>query len=590
MEFVITIGILIIFAALLTIIFKRRISETISIAVVEMILIVYACGLFDNLRLGVNLLFIFAIVQLFTIVIVLCKKKNNDEVKEIIKRIIVPELFVYFGLCLISIIINKDRIFMDYDEYTHWGRIVKTMFVSNNFGTNMDSIVYFNEYPPATPTFQYIFVAIKNVFSEDVIITAQNILYFSIIMPLFNNLFRKDNIKKSLMFLFGMLVIPMIFIKNFYLDILVDGIMGVYFVMAIYYCFENDKEIFFKYLKLFSCLIMLCLMKTTGIALAVLVILALLPKIIRNKKELKYLSIMVIVISIITIIWYIKAENGAKRWDFNQYVQTENKTTEEMIEVAKIYIKEFFIRKTITDQKFTMCTISLILVIFYIYVAKGYENKEYKYYLKVINIIFLLYVFFLMITYMTIFDMSEAPRLTSYWRYNATMLIPMSIYGLIGLFKSDRKIKIKECIFIFVILFNLLPHENIYQKYIDYKNYIEYSKNSRESFSQIKNYRGLFEKDDRILYVNGYEGVVKYSIAQYELLPQKIVDETDALFKEKEEFEKILEDGNYDYVYIYRMQDEVREVVKEIFKDELIKNDCLYKVVKENDENKLELF
>ena len=70
------------------------------------------------------------------------------------------------------------------------------MFLYNCFGTNEQSVVRFNEYPPFTALFQYLFLGISKVYREDIIITAQNILYFSIILPIIKNVkWKKGGIK-----------------------------------------------------------------------------------------------------------------------------------------------------------------------------------------------------------------------------------------------------------------------------------------------------------------------------------------------------------------------------------------------------------
>jgi len=115
---------------------------------------------------------------------------------------------------------NKGRIFEDYDEYNHWGIMIKNMFLYNTYGTNPESIVVFNDYPPLTSIFQYLFIQIKGIYAEDVIIIAQNILYFSMMIPITKNITWKKDVKRIVLSTIIILFLPIIFYANFYMSYL----------------------------------------------------------------------------------------------------------------------------------------------------------------------------------------------------------------------------------------------------------------------------------------------------------------------------------------------------------------------------------
>lgn len=68
-------------------------------------------------------------------------------------------------------------------------------------------------------------------------------------------------------------------------------------------------------------------------------------------------------------------------------------------------------------------------------------------------------------------------------------------------------------------------------------------------------------------------------------MPNKIARIMIGNFKNIEELEKIAQD--YDYLYIYRMKEETRKCVKEIFENKRIKNDTLYRI--QNNEKNINL-
>lgn len=65
----------------------------------------------------------------------------------------------------------------------------------------------------------------QNVYNEGIIIMAQSVLYLLIIMPVTKKL--RWNLKGFIKTVLIIIFLPMIFFKNFYLEILVDGILGV---------------------------------------------------------------------------------------------------------------------------------------------------------------------------------------------------------------------------------------------------------------------------------------------------------------------------------------------------------------------------
>ena len=596
MEFIIVLLIILIYSTMQTIIFKKRIEQTIPISIVEIVLIIYLAGLFDNLKIGITIVEIIAIIQLLTILFIICKQKEKDVVIQIFKRIITPGLFVYISIYCISIYINKGRIFEDYDEFNHWARIIKNMFIYNTYGTNSESIVVFNEYPPFTAIFQYIFLGIKNIYSEDVIIIAQNILFLSIIIPITKKFKWNKEIKNLIIILPLVMLVPMIFYKNFYLDILVDGLLGVMFAFVVFTCYEEEENKIFKNFKILYGEIMLCLTKTSGIGLAILAIIIYFIKILFDykkqkidlKKNIINIITIIFVTTIITSIWYIKVNDAKKRWDFNQYIEIENNKIEEMQEIAIKFKDAVIWKQTITDKKLTVLVTTLILICTNIYIIKKAKDKQnYKYYSIAILISIPIYLIFLLITYMTIFENSEASELTCFDRYCSTILLAVAMFQIMVLSEIEIKADIKNIVIIYTILLCVLPQENIVQKYIYAKNYITNSSIRRDVYTKITNYKNRIDTNDKILYISGTEGNAEYllSLNQYELMPLKIEDYNLGNFSNEKNFENILKNNNYTHIFIYRMDDEVKERIKSFFKYEYIQNDTLYKII--TNENKI---
>ena len=161
MEYFIAISIILIFSMVLALLLKKKTEQMIPVGIICITLPIYIAGLCNNLRLGLTVIEVLAILGIAIICYFICKQKEIKDVKELLLKIITPGTIVYILLSIFFIWINKGRIFEDYDEFNHWARIIKNMFMYNTYGVNEETIVYFNEYPPFTAVFQFLFIGIK---------------------------------------------------------------------------------------------------------------------------------------------------------------------------------------------------------------------------------------------------------------------------------------------------------------------------------------------------------------------------------------------------------------------------------------------
>ena len=435
--------IILIYSIILTILLKKRIEEVLPISIVEIVLIIYVFGLVNQLKLGIITIEILTIVQFLILLGIIIKNGKN-----IIHNILTPGLLIYTFLFFTSVIVNRNRIFEDYDEFNHWGLIVKNMFLYNTFGMNGREVVTFNEYPPFTAIFQYLFVMIQKIYKEDAIIIAHNILYFSIVIPITKTIKWNKNIIKMFVIIPVIIFLPLIFYENFYLDILVDGIIGIMFAYVIFSAFEKEENTKFKYLKILTGEIMLILTKTTSIALALLSItIIILEKIIfglklnkeKTKKEIKAIVIIFFIMVILISTWFLKMNGAKKRWDFQQIIKPESYSIKKVDTIFNKFIKEFFLNENITARKFTVFSIILLLVSIHIYNYKRIKTKEIKYYGLAMLINIVLWSFGMLFVYITIFDHKEAIELTCFERYISTILLANTTFQIFVMLSTDFK-------------------------------------------------------------------------------------------------------------------------------------------------------
>ena len=595
MGFFVVFTIIFCFAACLAIVLKKRIEQVIPVAVLVVILIIYVFGLLDNLRLGVEVVLILTAVGLAFLGMTVLKFDKKNKLKELRGYILTSGLVIYIGLFALSIFINKDRILQNYDEFNHWAVIVKNMFMYNSYGTNGESIVAFNEYPPFTAIFQYLFLDINNVYREDIIIMAQNILYFSIMIPITKNIGWNKSFRKIFIILPLMIFVPMFFYENFYLDILVDAILGVMFAYTIYAAYD-EKDVTFKYVQICTGIIMLALTKTSGIGLAVLALIIILIKVILNykndkkilKRELKLLAVITIIAIILTSIWYVKVNTAKKRWNFEQYIKSENLKPEEQKQVAKSFGMSVIFNQTITERKLTVFMTIIVFVCVQVYTIFIIKDKDFTYYSWAMMCSIPIYLIMLLITYVTIFIPMEAIQLTCFERYTCTILLAYAIFQMLVLSAREEKHFAKVVLVAITVIITLMPLSNITEKYIYAKNFKNTSKINRDIYTKFRKYANKIDVEDTVLYIMGPKANIEYQTAlnNYVTMPITIDKAIVGNFSKIEELKKVAE--NYDYIFIYRMKEDTKEIVKTIFEDEKVSNDTLYRVVKNENTINLE--
>ena len=593
MSYCIIFSILITFATMLSITFKKRIEETMPISTVGIVLIIFLAGLLDNLKIGAIIVQILTIIQLIFILVTVLKKDKNG-IKEILGRILTPGLLIYTLLFIVNVIINQGKIFEDYDEFNHWAVIIKNMFIYNTYGTNPETIVRFNEYPPFTAVFQYLFLAVQKVYSEDTVIIAQNVLYLSIIIPITKKIKWNKSALKILTAIPLIVFMPMILYKNFFLNILVDGILGIMFAYMIYSAYEDDSPIF-KTLKILAGTIMLCLTKTSGLGLAVLALIIILIKIIIDRKKdkskfkssIKYLIVICVITAILTSMWYIKVNNAQKRWNFSNYVNAEE-GRQNSSDILKSFTISVFMRQDITTKQLTVLAVTVLLIGLQIYSIKKVKNKSFTYYAIAMLVSIPIYLISLAITYMTIFENIEGTMLTCFDRYTSTILLATLCFNAFAMFDIKTKFSI-ELIVIASIIITLMPIDNIYTQYIRGKNYVKTSNTNRDIYTKIEKYKDKLDANDKILYMAGGKANIEYlkAMNEYVMMPVKIQNMISGNYESAEKFKKVIE--RYDYVFVYRTNTDTVDNIKECFEGGKVQRDTLYRVVKNNETIELEI-
>ncbi len=622
MSYIICFAIIIVIAAMLAEILKKKIDLTIPIAVMGIVLTIYPFGFFQKLHWGVYAVCAIAIISIFYLIYKIVKNIQDKTEKEFIKRIFTPGLLVYIIFWSISIYLNRGRVLSSWDEFSHWGLIVKNMFHFDSYGTNPETTLLFRGYPPFTAIFEYFFLQMQQTFIEWDIIIAMNILYSSLLLPIFYSIDWKKGLDKLLIYVPLLFIVPTIFNKDFYTTIYVDTILGVFMAYILYaYFFYKEEKV--KYISIGLGIIALPLIKSAGTGLAILILLIILVDLLCYKKinktdkanRKKYILILGIILLCLLLGKYswdihLKINNTSEAWDTSS-ITFENiakllsgEGKEYQYTVIKNFIKNFF-ANPLDISIGSMTTLGLILVyilysIFMISTIKknGTDDpKRYKIVLLMLIICCVLYLLSLMILYIFTYSEFEAVKLAAYDRYSFIFLTGMFLFNTYVILKNFNGIKQdKQTAIILITILAMITSHYVINRVIHKDNFIETAQKMRNNYNDITKYESILTQKDKIYYVSCNSTGFDSHISRFNMIPYRVETalglfgswslgkpryEGDiwSLDIDIQSWNDILLNQGFTYVYIFKADEIFKQTYGELFENsENIKNKTLYRV------------
>ncbi|MGY4688290.1 hypothetical protein [Salibacterium sp. K-3] len=236
------------------------------------------------------------------------------------------------------ILMLQDEIFLHYDNFSHWGLIVKELFQSNSL-PDESTIITYTTYPPGSALFAYYLVSFTG-FSESMALIAQAILITGALAPLFLFCSWKQPVHAA-----ATLFIPAVLLmvnSSSIFSLLVDPLLGYIaaaaVVTAVYY--KNNWKT--MSVLLFPMLSALVLIKDSGkifLAFTVLWMIALLIRYLRKygggwKETLKSMiwsiSWTIVLPLFFNLLWsrYIEEAYNTSEYEDSKFAITEETLTD----------------------------------------------------------------------------------------------------------------------------------------------------------------------------------------------------------------------------------------------------------------------
>ena len=133
--------------------FGKRFEETVALSAGSVILILFLFGILGVLEAGVFFVLGLTLLLIGLSVVRLVRKPAAASVR----AFFTPSFLAFVLLFGLLFVLHFQRMIHEWDEFTHWGDVVKAMTHINDFSTNPEAHSMFQSYVPGMALFQYLF-------------------------------------------------------------------------------------------------------------------------------------------------------------------------------------------------------------------------------------------------------------------------------------------------------------------------------------------------------------------------------------------------------------------------------------------------
>ncbi len=527
------------------------------------------------------------------------------------KFFLTSELGFFSVLFFLLFVSNYFVNFNVWDEYSYWSAASKNYYLSNSINFSKLNILPQGIYPPNPTILQYFFMKIIGNYRQGFELLTCQMFGFSLLISLFE--FAKSN-KEKIMISIICLCLPAIFCEQlFYYTIYVDPLLGLITGYGLINLIKDDKDSKISFL---LSLILITLTKSSGIMFAfVMVIFYVVKYILDNykkgniktlfkiciKNKFIYMCILVVLISfggnkiyykiypsINNNINYISDNNITISSVGNALKSVVGALTgyeyDDFSESITTSVDHLLMKKYYSHEPFNLSAynwIIIFLLFFYImYCINKNKQKDIKNSALSLLIMIIIYILLLEVSYLFMFNVSEAIIHNSAQRYIGSILLPTLFFIIYYFMKQTKHSKFIIGITLIIMLFT--PIDAIIKNTVIVGNrnritmsyLIEEQKISDIITNNVKNSNQLITFNQggnnhllKIIYLLGPFNVTNTIVFNKEL------------FELNDMKNKIL---SYEYILIVTKDDFLQAEFKKIF-DEEINDMTLYK----NDNGKL---
>ena len=202
---------------------KQSTASLIPIGYFLSILWLFIFGVADHLKLGVTLLF-----PTVVIVFMVCVLKVKDFLTFAkLKALNSPAIAAFVSVGLWTFKHSQRMHFKEWDEFSHWGPAVKSMFLFDKIGPYSPAQLVFPEYPPGLSLFSYYVTKIGGTWDEADVYWAYQILVIALIASILSRLTWKN--KPAVIFAYLIAALSSVFYFGAFQTVYADPLFALFF-------------------------------------------------------------------------------------------------------------------------------------------------------------------------------------------------------------------------------------------------------------------------------------------------------------------------------------------------------------------------
>ncbi len=554
-------------------------------------LLMYIAGLFEQRSVGLYLLTTASVISVIYLIYKIIS--NHVKITDIFKSSgFICFLIIIFVICMII----RGFVFSAWDEFSHWGLVIKNMYLTNDFGNLSNSTTIFKFYPPGISLFLNFTTSFSKHFSEASALGGMLALSYAQLIIIFTKV-RYTDWKKMLLVAGIIFIAPSVFFEGFYDTIYVDAIMALIFANILYFNFSYQKKNAFYATYMSLQFYLLVNTKQIGIGLALIAFGAIIIDFItsnkarpiklflkREKNKLIYIIVPLFAGIFSYVSWkiYIKSHAISEGALSPSFLKLLNLFGPNAPPYRDLTIDNF-VHNFFNIKQYGIISLSLFLwstiitFIMYCTYKIAASNKQKNFSLQISTILGLyLYSGTILFMYLTAFSKYESTNLASVDRYLGTYLLCILIlvvFILISyLIKSRSRLfspNIKIA-FILLILLCIMPINSLVDSTILQKTSNNNRHAIRAPYEDAKPYSNLLDpKKDRIYVISQNNNGLDYYTLRYNFTPIPVQEpakdlvwslgkpySTDDLWTADinvDKWSKALE--SFTYVYLYKIDD-----------------------------------
>ena len=207
--------------------FGKHFEETVAVSAGAVVLLLFLCGILGFLSAGVYIISGIALLLILLSVYTLIRQRGSASVSPFFT----PAFLAFFLVYAFLLFIHDQRLLHEWDEFSHWGDVVKAMVRVNDFSTNPAAHSQFQSYVPGMALFQYLFQKLAmlfpgGTFTDCGMYFCFHLLAFIFLLPFFTTRRWKTFLPVFVLFV-CIAVIPSFLQKEYLTSIYIDSFVGL---------------------------------------------------------------------------------------------------------------------------------------------------------------------------------------------------------------------------------------------------------------------------------------------------------------------------------------------------------------------------